>query len=100
MIVLNQRSKTPLYEQIYEQLRADIIADVYPPASKLPSIRGLAEELSCSRNTVEAAYRLLMQEGFVDSKPGSGFVAEDLSLSGFSLPIVTEPTQRDRKSVV
>ncbi len=94
MIVLNQRSKTPLYEQIYEQLRAGIIANVYPPASKLPSIRGLAEELSCSRNTVEAAYRLLMQEGFVDSKPGSGFVAEDLSLSGFSLPTVTEPTRR------
>ncbi|WP_165247226.1 MocR-like pyridoxine biosynthesis transcription factor PdxR [Adlercreutzia sp. ZJ141] len=79
MIHLNQRSSTPLYEQIYTQLSRDILLGVYPPASKLPSIRELAEELRCSRNTVDAAYRLLAQEGFTASKPGSGFIVEDMS---------------------
>lgn len=78
MIHLNQRSSTPLYEQIYAQLSRDILLGVYPPASKLPSIRELAEELRCSRNTVDAAYRLLAQEGFTASKPGSGFIVEDV----------------------
>ncbi len=80
MITLNQRSKTPLYEQLYEQFRDGILEGVYPTASRLPSIRALAESLHCSRNTVEAAYRLLAQEGFIESRPGSGFVVMPLPL--------------------
>ena len=73
MIQLDQRSTTPLYEQIYQQLQQRIFEGVYLPGGKLPSIRSLAESLFCSRNTVEAAYQILMQEGFVQSKPGSGY---------------------------
>lgn len=85
MIQLNQRSKTPLYEQIYEQLQADIACGAYPGGSKLPSIRALSDDLNCSKNTVDAAYRLLMQEGYVWSKPGSGFVVERVLPDSFRI---------------
>lgn len=74
MIELDQLSKTPLYVQIYEQMRRGIAAGLYPPASKLPPIRGLAANLRCSRNTVETAYQLLVEEGFVTGRQGSGFI--------------------------
>lgn len=83
MIRLNPRAKAPLYEQIYLQIRDGIANGTYPPKSKLASIRELAEQLHCSRNTVEAAYRMLLQEGFVYSKPGSGVIVEEHLPSGF-----------------
>jgi len=70
----------PLYLQIYEQCRKEIIEGVYPAGEKLPPIRKLAEELRVARNTVESAYRQLAQEGFVASKSGSGYVVEKLNL--------------------
>lgn len=76
MIELHHESKTPLYEQIYLQLRRGIAAGIYQPASKLPSIRALSAELRCSRNTIEAAYQMLVQEGIALGVPGSGYVVE------------------------
>ena len=81
MIRLNPRSKTPLYEQIYEQVLQGILEGVYPPGTKLASIRALADTLHCSRNTIGAAYRILIQEGYVYSKPGSGYVVADDELN-------------------
>jgi GntR family transcriptional regulator/MocR family aminotransferase len=58
-----------------------IMTGVYPAGTKLPPIRKLADDLAISRNTVEAAYQQLTQEGYVSSRIGSGFVVETLDLS-------------------
>lgn len=67
----------PLYEQIYAQIVERIVNDIYAPGTRLPSIRDLASSLQCSCNTVSAAYKVLIQEGFVMSHPGSGFYISD-----------------------
>lgn len=70
----------PLYVQVYEQCKSNIIEGAFPAGDKLPPIRRLADDLGIARNTVEAAYRQLAQEGFVASKPGSGYIVEALDL--------------------
>lgn len=75
----NEGSQVPHYRQIYESFRQGIAEGLYPTSGKLPSIRGLAEELRCSRNTVEAAYQMLVEEGYVMAKPGSGYIIQDLA---------------------
>ena len=76
---LDENSTTPYYQQIYEHFHCGIAEGNYPVGGKLPSIRGLADDLRCSRNTVEAAYQMLVQEGYVASKPGSGYVVQDVT---------------------
>ena len=55
---LSPRSKTPLYAQLYEAIRADILSGLLPGGEKLPSKRALAEHLSLSKITVERALGL------------------------------------------
>ena len=68
-----------LYLQIYEQFKYEILEGVYPAGQKLPSIRKTTEDLGVARNTIEAAYRQLVQEGFVSSRSGSGYTVEQLN---------------------
>ena len=65
--------KKAAYLQLYEQLRNDIIGGAYAYGAKLPSKRLLAEETGVSVVTVEHAYSLLCDEGYVESKEKSGF---------------------------
>lgn len=61
------------YLQLYEQLKADIVAGVYGYGSKLPSKRILAEETNVSVVPVEHAYALLCDEGYVEPRLRSGY---------------------------
>lgn len=74
---LKESSATPFYQQLFDQLRGDIESGARTPGTKLPSIRSLARDLGCARNTVEQAYHLLVQEGYVKSRPGSGYVVQN-----------------------
>lgn len=87
MINLNEKSEIPLYLQIYEQIKQQIFSGELAAGSKLISTRNLAKSLNVGRNTVEYAYAQLFSEGYVDSKPGSGFYinAIDLNLTGSCL---------------
>jgi GntR family transcriptional regulator/MocR family aminotransferase len=76
MIVLDARGKTPLYLQIFNRLRDDILSGEMAPGTKLPSGRALAAELAVSRNTVELAYSRLADEGFIFGAPRVGYFAE------------------------
>ncbi|MBQ8836178.1 MAG: PLP-dependent aminotransferase family protein [Clostridia bacterium] len=69
----NSKSGKPLYLQLYEQLRADIINGIYPYKSKLPSKRLIADELGISTITVEHAYALLCDEGYIEARERSGY---------------------------
>lgn len=89
-------SDIPLYKQIFEHYRKGIESGAFRVNSRMPSIRGLAEDLGCSRNTVESAYRLLAQEGFIEAKPGSGYVVQDPSFLSLSPSSDTRPKQRQQ----
>ncbi len=78
MITLNSNSESPLYMQIYDQIRSEIITGELPVGSKLPSTRHLSDLLSVGRNTVENAYLQLSSEGYVESRTGSGFIVQDI----------------------
>ena len=65
--------KKPLYEQIYERVKKEIITGRIKEGQKLPSKRALAEMLKVSVITVDSAYGLLIDEGYAYSKERSGF---------------------------
>lgn len=79
MINLDSNADSPLYMQIYDQLKQEIINGILPEGSRLPSTRHLAQTLAVGRNTVEYAYLQLSSEGYVTSRVGSGFIVQNLS---------------------
>jgi GntR family transcriptional regulator len=70
---LLQNSGVPIYQQIAEQLKTDILGGKLKEGEYLPSIRGLAKELKISVITTMKAYELLEAEGLVTAAPGKGF---------------------------
>ncbi|MBQ9355297.1 MAG: PLP-dependent aminotransferase family protein [Clostridia bacterium] len=70
---IKKQSKKPLYETLYEEIKKDIVSGKIRQGEKLPSKRVLAERIGVSVITVDAAYRLLIDEGYVYSKERSGF---------------------------
>ncbi|MGM0879600.1 MAG: PLP-dependent aminotransferase family protein [Bacillota bacterium] len=73
MPLLEKRSSTPLYMQLYKYIRDQIEAGALKQGECLPSIRQLALHLDLSKNTIEAAYQQLLAEGYVESKARNGF---------------------------
>ena len=88
--VLDTNAKMPLYEQLYRALKEDILAGEIKGGEKLPSKRTLAEHLNISRITVENAYNQLVTEGYLVSRPKSGFYAETLEALPQRLSTVRE----------
>jgi GntR family transcriptional regulator / MocR family aminotransferase len=72
LIALDDRSRTPLYRQLYDSLRRAILAGQLAPGTRLQSTREMAEELGVSRNTVVNAYEQLLAEGYLEGQVGSG----------------------------
>ncbi len=68
-----QNSGEPIYQQIANQLREDIMSGKLEQGEYLPSIRGLAKELKISVITTMKAYEQLEEEGLVTASPGKGF---------------------------
>ena len=76
-IIIDNSASLPIYEQLRNQIRDQIINDVLAYDEKLPSIRVLAKDLSISIMTVKKAYDALETEGFIVTRQGKGsFVAE------------------------
>ena len=68
-----QNSGEPIYQQIANQFRADILAGKFAQGEYLPSIRGLAKDLKISVITTLKAYEQLAEEGLVTAVQGKGF---------------------------
>lgn len=71
-IILNHSSMVPIYEQLMEQIKSDIIQSELKEGEVLPSVRTLAGELRISALTVKKAYDKLEEEGFVTTVHGKG----------------------------
>ena len=84
------KSIRPAYLQIYRQIKEDIISGNYAYNSKLPSKRLLADETETSTVTVEHAYALLCDEGYVESRERSGYFVIFRGSDGFALPPAAE----------
>lgn len=81
MFSLDLSSRSPIYEQLYNNIIRLISAGVLKPGDKLLPVRALAMELSVNPNTVSKAYKLLEADGYICSAVGKGsFVSPDLSL--------------------
>ena len=75
-IILSNSSGKPIYEQIADQVRAQILSGALSAGDALPSMRVLAKELRISVITTKRAYEELERDGFLDNVPGKGcFVA-------------------------
>ena len=77
-------NKGPAYLQIYDQIKKEIVAGSYAYNKKLPSKRLLCEETGVSIITVEHAYDLLIEEGYVESKERSGYFVSFRPSDGFA----------------
>lgn len=71
-ILIDNKSGTPIYDQIYSQIKDQIISGTLKQDELLPSIRGLAKDLRISFITTKRAYEELEKEGFIYTLPAKG----------------------------
>ena len=71
-IIINSSSMVPIYEQIMDQIKAQITAGDLKENDILPSVRTLAKDLKISALTVKKAYDNLEQEGYTVTGHGKG----------------------------
>lgn len=95
-ISLSKQHAKPLYEQLYLYISGEIKDGSLSENERLPSKKALASHLGISQNTVETAYSMLAQEGYIRSKPKSGFYV--CKLDSF-LPPTADTHQMDGESV-
>lgn len=101
MFALDTSSKKHLYVQIYEYIKSEIREGRLLKGEKLPSTRILANNLQVSRSTVDLAYEQLVSEGYLETRPGSGYyVGEVEELYGFQATVGdTVPMEKTDTSV-
>ena len=72
MVNLDYRDARPIYTQIVDGFREQIIGGALQPEDKLPSVRELAAQLTINPNTIQRAYRELEAQGWIVTLPGKG----------------------------
>ena len=87
---INPQFKQPAYLQLYNQLREDITRGLCPYGSRLPSKRFLAAETGTSVITVQHAYDLLADEGYIESRERSGYFVSYKENELFPVAAMTE----------
>ena len=76
-IHLDFRSGIPIYTQIMDQIKQQVVSGMLKPGDQLPTVRALATELRVNFNTVARAYRLLDDIGIISTQHGRGtFILE------------------------
>ena len=71
-ILIDNKNGTPIYDQIYTQIKNQILSGALEPDSALPSIRALAKDLRISFITTKRAYEELEKDGFLYTIPAKG----------------------------
>lgn len=78
-IILDFKNKIPIYQQIYDAIRNNIMAQNIRPDEPLPSIRNLAKDLNVSVITTKRAYEDLEKDGYIYTMSGKGSYVSDQS---------------------
>ena len=69
------------YLQVYQHFKDLILSGALQPDSRMPSLRACSEQLQYSRTTVETAYLMLAADGYLYSRPQSGYYVTDIALA-------------------
>ncbi len=72
MLHLDYRDARPIYTQIVDGIREQILSGILRQGDKLPSVRELATQLTINPNTIQRSYRELEVQGWILSVPGKG----------------------------
>lgn len=81
MIILDYKSSKPIYEQIVEQIKLNVMKQYLKPGDAIPSVRKLALELSITPGTVAKAYQELERQEIIETIRGKGtFIAGEIQL--------------------
>lgn len=89
------------YLRVYEYYKELIVSGQMKPGAKLPSIRKCSLQLQLSRTTVETAYMLLAADGYIISRPQSGFYVTDAVLAAANREEIEHgvPHQEERPEI-
>ncbi|GAB7530995.1 PLP-dependent aminotransferase family protein [Pseudomonas sp. 3A(2025)] len=86
---LDRDQPAPMYRQLYQRFRESIADGRLRPGDRVPAVRALAAELNLSRGTVEAAYQLLIGEGYLLARGAAGtIVTPQLPAVAAQVPVV------------
>lgn len=81
MIILDYKSSKPIYEQIIEQVKLNVMRQYLKPGDAIPSVRKLALELEITPGTVAKAYQELERQQIIETIRGKGtFIANEIQL--------------------
>lgn len=81
MIKLDYKSSRPIYEQIIEQMKYNVMKKYLNPGDSIPSVRKLALELKITPGTVAKAYQELERQGVIETIRGKGtFIASEIKV--------------------
>ena len=77
MIVIDYQDRRPIYEQIVEKFQMLILKGVLEQGEQMPSVRKLAMDLAINPNTIQKAYSMLEQQGYIYPVKGRGNFVSD-----------------------
>ena len=98
MLYIDYKSGLPIYEQVYNGILRLASLGVLQPGAQLPSVRSVASEAGVNPNTVQKAYRMLEEEGLIQSHSGAkSYVVLN---SAVKERIRSELLESDAKSVI
>jgi GntR family transcriptional regulator len=72
LIRIDQRSSTPIYQQLVQEIKEVILRGVLQPGDKLPSVRELSVQLTINPNTVQKSYQELERQKIIENLRGKG----------------------------
>ncbi|MBE5923284.1 MAG: GntR family transcriptional regulator [Lachnospiraceae bacterium] len=81
MMQMDYKSSKPIYEQIIEQMKFNVMKNYLKPGDAIPSVRKLALELKITPGTVAKAYQELERQGVIETIRGKGtFIASEINV--------------------
>ena len=92
-IQVDFRADTPIYIQIVDQIRRQVISGELSPNDQLPTVRQLASELRVNFNTIARAYRILDEAGLISTQQGRGTYILEETTPEVSLKIKEQSLQ-------
>lgn len=98
-ILLSNSSDLPIYEQIKEQVREQILSGELKENDRLPSLRRLAADLKISVLTTTRAYSELEEEGYITSRQGKGFFVMSSSSELLREQLIKEVEENLEKAI-
>lgn len=95
MFQIDFSSRTPIYQQLINNIIQLIATNALKPDDKLPPVRTLAVDLGINPNTISKAYKILEQEGYIYSNVGRGsFISSKLSSESVEKQIALEEFEK------